>query len=81
MRLDRRSFLIAVGAAGAGSVCPSVLAANTVSRKPKACGPAQGVWIPTACQGCTQYCAIEVFNQNGRATRVRGNRYSTRVSD
>lgn len=77
MRLDRRSFLIAVGAAGAGSVCPSVLAANTVSRKPKACGPAEGVWIPTACQGCTQYCAIEVFNQNGRATRVRGNRYST----
>ncbi len=48
----------------------------TAVKRAKSCAPAEGHWIPTACQGCTQYCAIEVFNQNGRATRVRGNRYS-----
>jgi len=45
-------------------------------RTPLSAAPATGRWIPTACQGCTQYCAIEIFNQNGRATRVRGNQKS-----
>ena len=32
-----------------------------------------GKWIPTTCQGCTAWCAIEIFVQNGRASKVRGN--------
>jgi anaerobic selenocysteine-containing dehydrogenase len=29
----------------------------------------QGEWVATTCQGCTQWCAIEIFVQNGRAVR------------
>jgi len=29
--------------------------------------------VASTCQGCTQWCAIQIFVQNGRATRVRGN--------
>ncbi len=35
-----------------------------------------GKWIPTTCQGCTTWCAVEIFVQNGRATKVRGNQRS-----
>jgi anaerobic selenocysteine-containing dehydrogenase len=34
-----------------------------------------GRWMPTTCQGCT-WDPAEVFVQNGRAVKVRGNRYS-----
>jgi len=77
MRLSRRILLQVAASAGVVSKLPEAFAANkAVVREAKACAPAPGRWIPTACQGCTQYCAIEIFNQNGRATRVRGNRYS-----
>ena len=29
--------------------------------------------MASTCQGCTQWCAIQIFVQDGRATRVRGN--------
>jgi anaerobic selenocysteine-containing dehydrogenase len=32
--------------------------------------------VATCCQGCTQWCAIEIFAQDGRAVRVRGNQNS-----
>jgi anaerobic selenocysteine-containing dehydrogenase len=35
-----------------------------------------GRWMPTTCQGCTTWDPAEVFVQNGRAVKVRGNRYS-----
>lgn len=37
---------------------------------------AAGSWIPTTCQGCTQWCAVEIFVQDGRASKVRGNQLS-----
>lgn len=36
----------------------------------------EGKWIPSTCQGCTTWCAIEIFVQNGRAVKVRGNQQS-----
>ena len=42
-------------------------------RKAKAAGPAKGDWVASTCQGCTQWCAIQIFVQDGRAVRVRGN--------
>jgi anaerobic selenocysteine-containing dehydrogenase len=42
-------------------------------RKAKAAGAPKGEWVSTACQGCTQWCAIQIFVQDGRAVRVRGN--------
>ena len=35
-----------------------------------------GEWFPTTCQGCTTWCAVEVFIQGGRAVKVRGNQNS-----
>ena len=32
--------------------------------------------MPTTCQGCTTWCPVEVFVQDGRAVKVKGNRYS-----
>jgi anaerobic selenocysteine-containing dehydrogenase len=32
-----------------------------------------GAWVASTCQGCTQWCAIQIFVQDGRAVKVRGN--------
>jgi anaerobic selenocysteine-containing dehydrogenase len=39
-------------------------------------GEGPGHWVATSCQGCTTWCPFEVFVQNGRAVKVRGNRHS-----
>lgn len=44
-----------------------------IPRKTRPCSPAVGEWVASTCQGCTQWCAIQIFVQDGRATRVRGN--------
>jgi anaerobic selenocysteine-containing dehydrogenase len=81
MRLTRRNFIKASAAtaglllAGCATTGP-VTSAMTV-RAPKAAGPAPGEWIASTCQGCTQWCAIEIFVEpTGRAVRVRGNQLS-----
>lgn len=77
MRLTRREFLKASAATG-GALASGVSAAQPAKgalamRKAKAAGPAEGEWVASACQGCTQWCAIQIFVQDGRAVRVRGN--------
>lgn len=42
-------------------------------RKAKPAAPPAGEWVASTCQGCTQWCAIQIFVQEGRAVRVRGN--------
>ena len=77
MKLTRREFLkvsvVTTGmlATGCATLRPVTSAMEVRSARPA--GPAQGEWIATACQGCTQWCAIQIFVQNGRAVRVRGN--------
>jgi anaerobic selenocysteine-containing dehydrogenase len=81
MRLTRRSFIQASAAtasllaAGCATTEPPVSAAMA-PRKAKDAGPPKGDWIASTCQGCTQWCAIEIFVQEGRAVRVRGNQNS-----
>ena len=77
MKLTRREFLkVSVVTAGSlmvvGCAMQPVTSAMEV-RKARPAGPAKGEWISTACQGCTQWCAIQIFVQNGRAVQVRGN--------
>ena len=78
MKLTRRAFIQASAAtsgwlaAGMPYAQEPVTSAMTV-RKAKPAGAPQGEWVSTACQGCTQWCAIQVFVQEGRAVRVRGN--------
>ena len=78
MRLTRRTFIQASAAtasllaAGCATTEPPVSAAMA-PRKAKEAGPAEGEWIASTCQGCTQWCAIQIFSQEGRAVKVRGN--------
>src|SRR3972149_1954528 len=77
MKLTRRAFIQASAATGALLVAGFPLAQPVTSamavRKAKAAGPAKGEWVSTACQGCTQWRAIQLFVQGGRAVGVRGN--------
>jgi len=76
MKLTRRQFLQASGAAAGLLIvgCTTLpLTSAMVVRPARAAGPAKGEWVATACQGCTQWCAIQIFVEDGRAVRVRGN--------
>ncbi len=79
MRLTRREFIQASVASAAmlSAGCATQTAAPVTSamalRPAKAAGPAKGDWVASTCQGCTQWCAIQIFVEEGRAVRVRGN--------
>ena len=79
MKLTRRDFIKASVATAAllvaGCATQPPTSAMTV-RKAKAAGPAAGAWVASTCQGCTQWCAIEIFVEEGRAVHVRGNQLS-----
>lgn len=76
MKLTRRTFIQAstasAGLALSGCATQPLTSAMAV-RKAKPSGPAKGEWVSTTCQGCTQWCAIQLFSQDGRITRARGN--------
>jgi anaerobic selenocysteine-containing dehydrogenase len=77
MRLTRREF-IAAGAATAsllsvGCATTEPLSAAMAPRKSKGGSPTKGEWVASTCQGCTQWCAIQIYVEGGRAVRVRGN--------
>ena len=76
MRLTRREFIKASAATAgllvAGCATNPPTSAMAV-RSARAAGPAKGDWVASTCQGCTQWCAIQIFVQDGRAVRVRGN--------
>ena len=82
MRLTRRTFIMASGAtaglavSGCAMLPRAPLHSALVPYRTKPSTPAQGEWVASTCQGCTQWCAIEIFTQNGRAVRVRGNQAS-----
>jgi len=81
MKLTRREFIkgsaaaiglfMIEGAAAAPRRSPKSSAIKV--RKAGPASPAKGEWVSSTCQGCTQWCAIQIFTQNGRAVRVRGN--------
>ena len=77
MKLTRRAFIQGSVSTGgllmAGCTLSQPATSAMALRKAKPAGPAKGEWVSTACQGCTQWCAIQIFVQNGRAVRVRGN--------
>jgi len=55
------------------ATAPEPLHSALIPRPAGPSSPAPGDWVASTCQGCTQWCAIQIFVQNGRATRVRGN--------
>lgn len=80
MRLTRRSFIQASAATGGALLAgcaagkPATSAMDKTAAKPK--GESAGKWIANTCQGCTTWCPIEIFVQDGRAVKVRGNQLS-----
>ena len=88
MKLTRREFIMASAASAAWMLGGSALAADKpkhkpmpfknalIPRKARPSTPAKGEWIASTCQGCTQWCAIQLYVSGGRATRVRGNEIS-----
>jgi anaerobic selenocysteine-containing dehydrogenase len=80
MKIKRRDFLKLTAAAGATAALTGCGTADMNALKTagstKNIGEAPGQWLPTTCQGCTTWCPVEVFVQDGRAVKVRGNRYS-----
>jgi anaerobic selenocysteine-containing dehydrogenase len=78
MKIRRRDFLKLSAAAGAAATVgkPALHAfAETASEKAMI-GEKPGKWMASTCQGCTTWCPIEIFVQDGRATKVRGNQLS-----
>jgi anaerobic selenocysteine-containing dehydrogenase len=79
MKLTRREFIKAsvatasLLAAGCATEETTPVTSAMALRKAKPAGPAKGEWVATACQGCTQWCAIQIFVEDGRAVSVRGN--------
>ncbi len=77
MKLTRRSFIKAAGATGVIAVGATgskpMLQALAESNGTEKAKSMQGEWRPTVCQGCTTWCAIQVYVVNGRAVKVRGN--------
>lgn len=77
MKISRRTFI--KGSAGVGAAVAltgptlKVFASGQYEEPPKM---VQEQWKPSTCQGCTTWCPVEVLVQDGRAVKVRGNRYS-----
>ena len=77
MKINRRDFLKRSAGIGAAAVLSKpVLKAFSSEKKEVIGGEEPGEWKPTSCQGCTTWCPVEVFIQDGRAVKVSGNRYS-----
>lgn len=76
--LSRRGFLKASAATGTtlmvgGGLTPSLKALAQAS---KILPNEAGEWRPGTCQGCTSWCAKQVYVIKGRAVKVRGNPHS-----
>lgn len=78
MKIKRRDFLKLSVATGAAATMgkPTLSAFAEEVKNKTAGGELPGEWKPTTCQGCTTWCPAEVFVQDGRAVKVRGNRHS-----
>ncbi|MEW6487008.1 MAG: molybdopterin-dependent oxidoreductase [Thermodesulfobacteriota bacterium] len=77
MEIRRREFLKAGAAATAAAAAglPALNAfAKAEDRGPM--GEDPGKWVASTCQGCTAWCPIQIFVQDGRAVKVRGNERS-----
>jgi len=77
MEIKRRDFLKVTAAAGAAAAIGlPKLNAFAAGKAPAGAGAGKGEWLPSTCQGCTAWCPVEFFVQEGRIVKVRGNQLS-----
>ncbi len=74
MKIQRRDFIktLTIGGTGFLAFSPSLGVFASTNKS-----AAEGNWIPSTCQGCTTWCPVEIFVENGRAIKVRGNQHSS----
>ena len=76
MKISRRDFLKVSATTGAMAATGIYsLNAFAMGSKPKVLGEYPGTWLPSTCQGCTAWCPVELFVQEERVVKVRGNRF------
>lgn len=74
MRMNRRAFVMGSAATGAMVAITGPTPRALAQTAPGGTiGEAAGEWKASTCQGCTAWCPIQVFVQDGRAVKVRGN--------
>lgn len=76
MEIDRRDFLKLTAAAGAIATVGLPKLSAFAAAEGKGGGDIAGSWVPSTCQGCTAWCPVEFFVQEGRIVKVRGNQLS-----
>ncbi|MBI5248916.1 MAG: molybdopterin-dependent oxidoreductase [Desulfomonile tiedjei] len=69
--ISRRKFLIGSAAGGATLLAGSYLRPNSWAAKPKA--PEAVKLTPTLCDGCGNWCAINVYTKGDRVWKAEGN--------
>ncbi len=76
MKIRRRDFLKSAGTAGIGLAffSPVISAFGKATSAPPPF--LLGEWRASTCQGCTTWCPIQIFVQNGRVVKTRGNENS-----
>lgn len=75
MEIKRRDFLKLTLATGVVITLDGPLF-NALAFAGAEGGAKPGSWMPSTCQGCTAWCPVEFFVQNGRIAKVRGNQLS-----
>jgi anaerobic selenocysteine-containing dehydrogenase len=77
MEIRRREFLKA-GAAATAAAAAGLPPLNAFAKAEDRghMGEDPGKWVASTCQGCTAWCPIQIFVQDGRAVKVRGNERS-----
>lgn len=77
LRLTRRTFMKASAATGSAMALGLGLKPELKALAAAAAAPAEkGQWHPATCQGCTSWCAQQVYVVDGRAVKIRGNSHS-----
>ncbi len=75
--ISRRTFVKGAAAVGVsltlGSPALRALSTNTADASR---GILQGQWKSTFCTGCTTWCPLQVYVENGRAIKTRGHAHS-----
>jgi anaerobic selenocysteine-containing dehydrogenase len=74
-KLTRKAMVKGAVVAGAAVALNSVFSPllRAFGKTARSAPVESGQWKPTTCQGCTSWCAIQAYVEDGRVIKVRGN--------
>ena len=76
INLSRRQVLIGTGSLALASLFAPKAIVLAMAEAGMIYAPNTGKWMGTTCNGCTSFCAKQVYIQDGRALNIRGNEFS-----